>query len=284
MNLSINCIDKRFDEKIDETIDQNLNRNEISSEMTSKRLTNERSFESNHKNNSNEMNINAKYDSMYGSMSAMKTNSCDVNESHYFVPIEGYEVLEQKSRFTVFRLRVEDLINDQKWLVFRRYTDFVRLNQSLIQLFPSYRFSLPSKKWFGSNFDPIFLEERQLGLQIFLNNIISFKEVTNSRPVRQFLCLDEHNISNFELQTTHSSNSSEESVLNLQSLLKSKESEIKALRQELNHLRLESQKYNHFMESNEIQTDNQLNKLDIDIGVRDSPDGTSNPSYHLPQQ
>jgi hypothetical protein len=272
MNLSINCIDKRFDE----TIDENLNRNERSIESNDKKNSNETNI------NSNEIKINLKYDSM----SAMKTNSCDVNESHYFVPIEGYEVLEQKSRFTVFRLRVEDLINDQKWLVFRRYTDFVRLNQSLIQLFPSYRFSIPSKKWFGSNFDPIFLEERQLGLQIFLNNIISLKEVTNSPPVRQFLCLDEHKVSDFEFQRSHSSNSSQESVHNLKSLLISKESEINALKQELNHLRLEveSQKYNHFMETNQILTDDQFNKLDIDIGVRNSPDGTSNPSYHLPQQ
>jgi len=250
--------------------------------MTSKPLINERSIETNNKNNSNETNVNLNYDSM----SSIATNNCDVNESHYFVLIEGYEVLEQKSRFTIFRLRVEDLINDQKWLVFRRYTDFVRLNQSLTQLFPSYRFSIPSKKWFGSNFDPIFLEERQLGLQIFLNNIISLKEVTNSRPLRLFLCLDEHKNSNFELETSHSSNSSQESIHNLKSLLKSKDSEIKALKQQLNHLRLEieSQKYNDFMETNQMQTDNQLNKLDINIGVRDSPDGTSSPSYHLPQQ
>ena len=44
-------------------------------------------------------------------------------------------------------------------------------------IFPKSNFKLPSKKWFGNNLDPIFLEQRQLGLQLFLNNILSLKYI-----------------------------------------------------------------------------------------------------------
>jgi sorting nexin-16 len=57
-------------------------------------------------------------------------------------------------------------------------------------IFPTFRLSLPPKKWFG-NFNPEFLEERQLGLQAFLNNIVGHRDVANSDPVREFLCLDD---------------------------------------------------------------------------------------------
>jgi len=219
-------------------------------------------------------------DTNYESMSQMRPIGCDVNESHYFVPIEGYEVMERRNRFTVFRLRVEDLLNDHKWLVYRRYTDFVRLNQQLIKLFPNYRFSLPSKKWFGDNFDPIFLEDRQLGLQVFLNNIICLKSVTDSKPVREFLCLDEPKDDTIDFERSHSSTDcSEESTRSLKSLLKSKDLEIDLLKKEINQLRfqIKSQKYiNNTEDNNETQIDDQLPKLDM--RVRDSPDGTSNPS------
>ncbi|CAB1317805.1 unnamed protein product [Coregonus sp. 'balchen'] len=36
-----------------------------------------------------------------------------------------------------------------------------------------------------------FLEERQLGLQAFLQNLIAHRDITNSEAVRQFLCLDD---------------------------------------------------------------------------------------------
>uniref|UniRef100_UPI00358E4045 sorting nexin-16-like isoform X2 n=1 Tax=Myxine glutinosa TaxID=7769 RepID=UPI00358E4045 len=87
---------------------------------------------------------------------------------------------------TVLGLRPEE-----SWVVFRRYTDFARLNDKLKEMFPGFRLALPPKRWFKDNFDPIFLEDRQAGLQAFLQNLVAHKDVTNCIPVRDFLCLDE---------------------------------------------------------------------------------------------
>ncbi|XP_063951377.1 sorting nexin-16-like [Lytechinus pictus] len=58
-------------------------------------------------------------------------------------------------------------------------------------LYPCFRLALPPKRWFGNNFDPIFLEDRLLGLQAFLNNITGHKEIRKSAPVKEFLCLND---------------------------------------------------------------------------------------------
>lgn len=61
----------------------------------------------------------------------------------------------------------------------------------LKELFPRFRLALPPKRWFKDNYDMEFLEERQLGLQAFLQNLIAHRDITNSEVVRQFLCLDD---------------------------------------------------------------------------------------------
>ncbi|XP_022245586.1 uncharacterized protein LOC106462581 [Limulus polyphemus] len=79
----------------------------------------------------------------------------------YHAPIIGYEVMEQRARFT------------------------------LKLLFPGLRFSLPPKRWFGNNFDPTFLEDRLLGLEAFTVSIMSHPEISKCKPVREFFCIDE---------------------------------------------------------------------------------------------
>ncbi|XP_022091928.1 sorting nexin-16-like isoform X2 [Acanthaster planci] len=111
-------------------------------------------------------------------------------ETNLRAPIVGYEIMEQRAKFTVFKIHVQK--SDQEhWLLFRRYTDFVRVNNKLREIFPIFRLALPPKRWFGSNFDLNFLEDRQLGLQAFIDNIISHKDIVLSGPVREFLCLDD---------------------------------------------------------------------------------------------
>ncbi|XP_024936547.1 sorting nexin-16 isoform X2 [Cephus cinctus] len=107
------------------------------------------------------------------------------------IPIVGYEVMEERARFTVYKLRVE-LRNGDCWFVFRRYTDFVRLLAQLRrQKAPISHLSLPRKKWLGDNFAPSFLEERIHGLQAFVNGILSCSVLTGTACVREFFCLDE---------------------------------------------------------------------------------------------
>ncbi|XP_022244034.1 uncharacterized protein LOC106461378 [Limulus polyphemus] len=50
----------------------------------------------------------------------------------YCVPIVGYEVMEERARFTVFKIKVQEQINGASWFVFRRYTDFIRLNKKAV--------------------------------------------------------------------------------------------------------------------------------------------------------
>nr|XP_046226566.1 sorting nexin-16 isoform X2 [Scatophagus argus]XP_046226567.1 sorting nexin-16 isoform X2 [Scatophagus argus] len=102
----------------------------------------------------------------------------------------GYEVMEERAKFTVFKVLVKKT-PDESWVVFRRYTDFSRLNDKLREMFPGFRLSLPPKRWFKDNYDSDFLEDRQLGLQAFLQNLVAHKDIANCLPVREFLCLDD---------------------------------------------------------------------------------------------
>ena len=64
----------------------------------------------------------------------------------------------------------------------------------LLQLkndFPSIKLTLPRKRWFGDNFDPIFLEERINGLQYFVNTILENQQLCSAPSVQDFFCLTE---------------------------------------------------------------------------------------------
>ncbi|XP_016042358.1 sorting nexin-16 isoform X2 [Erinaceus europaeus] len=75
--------------------------------------------------------------------------------------ILGYEVMEERAKFT------------------------------LKDMFPGFRLALPPKRWFKDNYNADFLEDRQLGLQAFLQNLIAHKDIANCLAVREFLCLDD---------------------------------------------------------------------------------------------
>lgn len=102
----------------------------------------------------------------------------------------GYEVMEERAKFTVYKVLVRKS-QEETWVVFRRYTDFSRLNDKLKEVFPGFRLALPPKRWFKDNYDSNFLEDRQLGLQAFLQNLVAHKDIANCVAVREFLCLDD---------------------------------------------------------------------------------------------
>ncbi|XP_013382976.1 sorting nexin-16-like isoform X2 [Lingula anatina] len=105
-------------------------------------------------------------------------------------PIKGFEVMEARAKFTVYKIHVQRG-PEESWFVFRRYTDFVRINRQLSKLFPGFRLALPPKRWFRDNYDVNFLEDRMLGLQAFINNILGHREMSQSAPVREFFCMDD---------------------------------------------------------------------------------------------
>lgn len=114
-----------------------------------------------------------------------------LSNNEFRIPIVGYEVMEERARFTVYKLRVE-LKTGDCWFVFRRYTDFVRLfTQLRRQKATVSHLSLPRKKWLGDNFAPSFLEERIRGLQSFVNGILNDETLIGLPCVREFFCLDE---------------------------------------------------------------------------------------------
>ncbi|XP_077542867.1 sorting nexin 16 isoform X2 [Haemaphysalis longicornis] len=188
------------------------------------------------------------------SLSSVSSDSGDVSNGHccdveeegivvipeYNTPIIGYEVMEERARFTVFKIRVEHVETGRFWFVFRRYTDFARLSKKLKPRFPGLQLCLPPKRWFGNNFDPMFLEDRVLGLQAFVKNIMGHRDISKSAPVREFFCLDDppEPLDTIEESRALCENLEEE-VYRLSQQLRERDAEIEVLRSELDSLRMQ---------------------------------------------
>lgn len=56
-------------------------------------------------------------------------------------------------------------------------------------MFPGFRLALPPKRWFKDNYNPDFLEDRQLGLQAFLQNLVAHKDIANWYVINLCLCI-----------------------------------------------------------------------------------------------
>ncbi|XP_029979364.1 sorting nexin-16 isoform X2 [Sphaeramia orbicularis] len=145
----------------------------------------------------------------------------------------GYEVMEERAKFTVYKILVKKT-PDESWVVFRRYTDFSRLNDKLKEMFPGFRLSLPPKRWFKDNYNSDFLEDRQLGLQAFLQNLVAHKDIANCLAVREFLCLDDPPGPFDSLEESRAfCETLEESNYRLQKELLEKQKEITSLKKKL---------------------------------------------------
>ncbi|XP_060729347.1 sorting nexin-16-like isoform X2 [Tachysurus vachellii] len=119
-----------------------------------------------------------------------RTGTDERNDRPPVPTLLGYEIMEERAKFTVYKILVRRA-PDESWVIFRRYTDFTRLHDKLKEMFPKLRLSLPPKRRFKDNYDMNFLEERQFGLQAFLHNLVAQKDMTKSDIVRGFLCLDD---------------------------------------------------------------------------------------------
>jgi hypothetical protein len=166
----------------------------------------------------------------------------------YFVPIEGFQLLEQRSEFVVFKLKVEPLSSSLNhgnptsngvWYVYRRFTDFRRLYDKLKQTRPDLEFQFVTPKWRENSFNQSFLERRQANLQLFLNQLMSDRKLLLNSEVRKFLCINRKDELN-ELNTNCDVQSDLSTVCGrcctLQSLLVDKERELQSLRNQLKQL------------------------------------------------
>lgn len=138
--------------------------------------------------NGNERSV--KYSSSSHQDSPPETPEPGSEERPITPTVLGYEVMEERAKFTVYKILVKKT-PEESWVIFRRYTDFSRLNDKLKEMFPGFRLCLPPKRWFKDNYETEFLEDRQLGLQAFLQNLVAHKDIANCMAVREFLCLDE---------------------------------------------------------------------------------------------
>ncbi|KAL1456932.1 hypothetical protein WDU94_001617 [Cyamophila willieti] len=153
------------------------------------------------------------------------------------VPIVGYEVMEQRARFTVYKLRIESKARGDCWFVFRRYTDFVRIYNKLKSEFPHIGLMLPRKRWFGDNFNRGFIEERIQGLQKLINSIVNSAELMSTPSVRDFFCLDEPPIYSDCVEESRAIfEALEDTIYNLRQQVREKQAELKKV-----HTKCESQ-------------------------------------------
>ncbi|XP_031629874.1 sorting nexin-16 [Contarinia nasturtii] len=153
------------------------------------------------------------------------------------IPIVGYEVMEERARFTVFKLRIENPFTNDCWLVLRRYTDFQRLNNKLKSIFPHLpALTLPRKKLFGDNFSSLFLSNRVQGLQLFINAVMVNETYRNSQPVRDFFCLDEPPTYSESIEECRAIFEAQEETINhLKLQLRAKDEIILSMQQQLNN-------------------------------------------------
>ncbi|RZC35962.1 sorting nexin-16 [Asbolus verrucosus] len=158
------------------------------------------------------------------------------------IPIVGYEIMEERARFTVYKLRIENKVTGDCWYVFRRYTDFVRLCSRIRGSHPQVVQLLPRKRWLKNNFDPIFLDERVSGLQTLVNAILAEPSLVASQEIQDFFCLNEPPIyseSNEESRAMFEA--LEETINDLKVQLREKESIIDSLQNSLHSKSLESE-------------------------------------------
>ncbi|XP_077415569.1 sorting nexin-16-like isoform X2 [Vanacampus margaritifer] len=152
----------------------------------------------------------------------------------FAVTLQDHETLEEREKFTVYKILVLRSQGDS-WIIFRRYTDFCRLQDKLKDLFPSVHLVLPPKRWFKDNYDEEFLDERQTGLQNFLHNLTYHKDISNCVAVRQFLCMTDSPGPFDSLEESRAFCATlEESNHQLQRELMEKQKEVEHLRKTLN--------------------------------------------------
>uniref|UniRef100_A0A3B4CWF6 Serine/threonine-protein kinase Sgk1 n=1 Tax=Pygocentrus nattereri TaxID=42514 RepID=A0A3B4CWF6_PYGNA len=65
------------------------------------------------------------------------------------------EQRDKKKRYTVYKVMVS--VGRHEWFVFRRYTEFDKLYNTLKKQYPALNLKIPAKRIFGDNFDPVRL-------------------------------------------------------------------------------------------------------------------------------
>ena len=92
--------------------------------------------------------------------------------------------VEPRSKFTLYKINVHS--DDKRWVVYRRYSDFVLLNKKLQKEFPNLAFKLPPKRWFRDNFDQTFIHKRQKDCKTFYVTYFPYSSCVKVLPRNSF--------------------------------------------------------------------------------------------------
>ena len=92
-----------------------------------------------------------------------------------------------KNSYILYDINTPEL----KWLVNRRYSDFIWLRETLCALFPNIILpQLPKKKMGNRRFEEDFIEKRQKGLQLFLDKIVENENLKSCESLVAFLSFE----------------------------------------------------------------------------------------------
>ncbi|KAJ8950651.1 hypothetical protein NQ318_010851 [Aromia moschata] len=163
------------------------------------------------------------------------THNGSINSGNIQIPIVGYEIMEERARFT--KIRRQATVGT----CFGRYTDFVRLCNRLRNNHPQVVQHLPRKRWLKNNFDPLFLEERVNGLQTLVNAILGVPDLIASQEIQDFFCFNEPPIcSETNEESRAMFEALEETINDLKQQLREKESMIDTLQTNLHSKEIEN--------------------------------------------
>ncbi|KAI8360410.1 hypothetical protein B0O80DRAFT_381650 [Mortierella sp. GBAus27b] len=91
--------------------------------------------------------------------------------------VRDYETRSQPKPHTEYRVEVHAAV--RTWSIWRRYSEFEKLQERFEELYPGQPMpqSLPAKHWWQSTLDnPELLEERRAGLELFLRAILTHED------------------------------------------------------------------------------------------------------------
>lgn len=94
-------------------------------------------------------------------------------------------------RVTYYDIRVN--VGDVTWTVRKRYREFLELHEKLVSEHMVTKDILPGKKMIG-NKDPDFVERRRVGLEIYLQTVLSFLQKSMPDELFSFLEFDKYDI------------------------------------------------------------------------------------------
>ncbi|KAF0302688.1 Serine/threonine-protein kinase Sgk3 [Amphibalanus amphitrite] len=127
----------------------------------------------------------------------------DDSGSEIEVDITDSETWDHK--YTMYKLVIRRY--SQSWFVYRRYSEFYRLNEQLKKLVAMESHKLPGKRMWG-NLDPEFVRSRQLGLEEFARGLVTDERTRTLTIVQEFLQLHHRSSDSDENLTDDSAPSS----------------------------------------------------------------------------